>query len=94
MYYVYAATQITLTLRHSHARQMGLALKKKGHHVITHRLIKFQIANLKITIENWKVWWHISAITCQVTSSTCQVFMLTCQKKFITTSCLIHCNLF
>ena len=53
--YVYAATQITLTLRHSHARQMGLALKKKGHHVITHRLIKSQIANMKITIENWKV---------------------------------------
>ena len=47
-----------------------------------------------------KLWWHISAITCQIIMSTCRIFMLTrqlfmltcqiimptCQKNITTTS--------
>ena len=35
----------------------------------------------------WKLWWHISATSCQIIMSTCQIFLLTCQ--FFMSTCQI-----
>ena len=45
---------------------------------VVKKLVRLKFTNYRTNSKaRTKIWWHISAITCQTIMSTCQILMLT-----------------